>query len=135
MRHDVGHDAGEGHRPVHQVVLVGPVGVALAVGVVLQDDQALSGRQRPGRGGHRPGQDELARLVVADGVQGVGALRGRVLGVGVVDVVAGPVGEDGVDQVGLHLGRHRPLAGEAAGVPPGVSSSKSQSTLRLSSAT
>ena len=116
MGHDVADDAGEGDRPVHQVVLVGPVGVALAVGVVLEDQQALARRQDPGRGGHRPGQDELAGLVVADGVQGVGALGGGVLGMGVVDVVAGAVGEHGVDQVGLHLRRHRSLAGEAPGV-------------------
>ena len=48
VRHDVAHDAGEGHGPVHQVVLVGAVGVALAVGVVLQHDQALARRQQPG---------------------------------------------------------------------------------------
>ena len=37
----------------------------------------------------------------------------------VVDVVAGAVGEHGVDEVGLDLGRLRALAGEAAGVAPG----------------
>ncbi len=117
MGHDVADDPGEGDRPVHQVVLVGPVGVALAVGVVLEHQQALARRQDPGGGRHRPGQDQLARLVVADGVEGVGALGRGVLGVGVVDVVAGAVGEHGVDQVGLHLRRHRALPGEAPGVP------------------
>ena len=38
---------------------------------------------------------------------------------GVVDVVAGAVGEDGVDEVRLDLGRHRALAGKAAGVTAG----------------
>ena len=38
---------------------------------------------------------------------------------GVVDVVAGAVGENRVDEVGLDLRRHRALAGEAAGVAAG----------------
>ena len=44
--HEVGggvlHDPAERSRPVHQVVLVAPVAVALAVGVVLVDDQFLA---------------------------------------------------------------------------------------------
>jgi hypothetical protein len=39
---------------------------------------------------------------------------------GVVDVVAGAVGEHRVDEVGLDLGCHRALGGEAAGVDVGV---------------
>jgi len=39
---------------------------------------------------------------------------------GVVDVVARPVGQNGVDQVGLDLGRQRALGREAAGVDVGV---------------
>jgi len=46
-----------------------------------------------------------------------------------VDVVARAVGEDGVDEVGLHLGRRGPLAGEATRVAARDSSSKSQPTL------
>ena len=47
---------------------------------------------------------------------GVGALGRGQLGVGVVDVVAGAVGEHGVDQVGLDLGGHRALGRHAPGV-------------------
>ena len=41
------------------------------------------------------------------------------LGVGVVDVVAGAVGEHRVDEVRLDLGRHGPVDAEPAGVVPG----------------
>ena len=51
---------------------------------------------------------------------GVGALRGGALGVGVVDVVAGAVGEHGVDEVGLDLGGHGPEGREAPGVVAGL---------------
>ena len=121
--HEVGHDVvddpPEGHRPVHEVVLVGAVGVALAVGVVLVDRDRLARGQDVARVLDGLGQDALAGLVEAHQLQGVGALGRGVLGVGVVDVVAGPVGEHGVDQVGLHLGRRRAFPGEAAGVAAG----------------
>ena len=42
VRHDVGDDPAERHLPVHQVVLVAAVAVALAVGVVLVDDDLLA---------------------------------------------------------------------------------------------
>ena len=110
---------GEGHGPVHQVVLVGAVRVALAVRVVLVHADLLARRQEPGRRLHGAGQDGLARLVVQDRLPRRGALRPRELGVGVVDVVTGAVGEHGVDQVRLDLGRHGRLALEAPGVPGG----------------
>ena len=116
MRRDQVGDPGEGHGAVHEVVLVGAVGVALAVGVVLVDDDGLAlGQDRPHRR-HGAAQHLLPRLVEEHHLEGVGALGGRELGVGVVDVVAGPVGQHGVHEVGLHLGGQRSLPGEAAGV-------------------
>ncbi len=119
VRRHPGHDPVERRRPVHQVVLVGPVRVPLAVRVVLVDDQtrAVVGGQ-VGRF-HRADQDQLAGPVVAQALQGVPTLGRGELGVGVVDVVAGAVGEHGVDEVGLHLGRHRALAGETTGIVAG----------------
>ena len=109
----------EGDRPVDQVVLVGAVRVALAVGVVLVDDDLLTGGQQTAGGLHRTGQYPFPGLVKAQGLEGVGALGGGELRVGVVDVVPGAVGQDGVDQVGLHLGRRGVLPGEAPGVAAG----------------
>jgi hypothetical protein len=113
------HQVGERDRPVHEVVLVGPVAVALAVGVVLVDDDLLAGIEQPVGRPHRPGQDPLARLVGDDELEGVEALRRGVLGVRVVHVVPGAVREHGVDEVGLHLGGHGALTGCAAGVAVG----------------
>ena len=74
-------------------------------------------------------QDELGRPVVHDDRPRVGALGRRQLGVGVVDVVAGAVGEHRVDEVRLDLGRHRALGARSRGRRcPGDSSSKSQPT-------
>jgi hypothetical protein len=105
-------------------VLVAPVAVALAVGVVLVDDDLLPRREQAAGGLHRPGQHTLPRLVGAHELEGVRALRGRVLGMGVVDVVARAVGEHRVDEVGLDLG------GSPTGRPRVTprSSSKSQPT-------
>ena len=119
MGHHVVHDPAERHRPVHQVVLMGAVGVALAVGVVLQDHHVLPRGQHRSRRLHRPGEYALPRLVVPNALEGVRALRRGVLGVGVVDVVASAVREDGVDQVRLDLGGHRTLACEPPRVAPG----------------
>ncbi len=95
---------------------MGAVRVALAVGVVLVDDEA--GVVAGGEVGrlHGADEDELAGPVVAEALEGVVALGGGELGMGVVHVVAGAVGEHGVDQMGLHLRGHRALPGEAAGV-------------------
>ena len=68
---------------------------------------------------HRAGEDPLPRLVGEHELERVGALGRGVLGVRVVDVVAGAVGEHRVDEVGLDLGRLRAVAGEAAGVAAG----------------
>ena len=108
-----------GTDAVHQVVLVAAVGVALAVGVVLVDDDLLA---RRAAAGWRPpssgwticsaarSNTTTARASAHSGVEQ--------LGVGVVDVVAGAVGEHGVDQVGLDLGRRR-RPGGAPGVVAG----------------
>ena len=92
------------------------VRVALAVRVVLVDDDLLAGAEQPARRLHRAGEDPLPRLVGADELERVRALRRGVLRVRVVDVVARAVGEHGVDEVGLDLGRLRPVATEAARV-------------------
>ena len=116
VRGDEVRDPGEGHGPVHQVVLVGAVRIALAVRVVLVDDDGLALGKRPPHRDHRPAQHLLPRLVVEHGLEGIGALGRGELGVGVVDVVPGAVGEHGVDEMGLDLRGHRPLAGESPGV-------------------
>ena len=113
--HQMG-DAGKGHGAVHEVVLVGAVRVALAVGVVLVDDDRLALGEGPAHRRHGAPQHLFPRLVEQHDLEGIGALRCRELGVGVVDVVAGAVGEHGVHEVRLHLGRQRSLAGEAAGI-------------------
>ena len=64
VRDHLGHDPRERHGAVHQVVLVAPVRVALAVRVVLVDDDLATRGQRACGGLHRPDQDELSRLVV-----------------------------------------------------------------------
>ena len=96
-----------------------PVALTLAVGVVLVDDDLLAGWQEPCRRGHRPQHDLLAGAVVQQALMGVRAFRRRQLGVGVVDVVAAAIGEHGVDQVGLDLGRERQVHRFAAGVVAG----------------
>src|SRR5439155_22544775 len=78
--------------------------VALAVGVVLVDEDPLLGR-RHGLGPlPRQVQDPLARAVPDDGVARVRRLRARILRVGVVHVEARAVGQDQVDQARLFLG-------------------------------
>ena len=103
-RRQPGDDRRERRLPAHQIVLVRPVGRALAVDVVLV--QLQFGRPRhagdvPRGGLHHP----LAGLVPDHRVQRVGALGRRVLRVGVVDVEPRAVGQDHVgraDLVGVH---------------------------------
>ena len=117
------HHPGEWDGSVHEVVLVRPVGVALAVRVVLVHADLLTWWQQPPRRLHRTGQYDLAGLVVEDGLPHVGALRPGILRVGVVHVVAGAVGQHRVDQVCLHIGCHLALPYVAARVrAPGDSS-------------
>jgi hypothetical protein len=112
------HERRERDRPVDEVVLVRAVGVALAVGVVLVDDDLLARGQEAAGRLHRTGEDPLPRLVRAHQLQRVRALGRRVLGMRVIDVVPGAVGQHGVDEVRLDLGRGGTLPGEAAGVTP-----------------
>ena len=105
--------------PAHQIVLVGAVAVALAVGVVLVEHQLLARREELVRCGHRTLHDELAGPVVQDHAERVGTLRRRHFGVGVIDVVASAISQDGVDEVGLDLGWHRAHRAEPSGVGPG----------------
>src|SRR5215211_3994630 len=65
-RGQVADDPGERGRPVDQEVLVGAVGGALAVGVVLVDLDAAAAGGQLGRPAGRLGQDPLPRLVVGD---------------------------------------------------------------------
>ncbi len=116
VRHHAFDHPGERDGPVHHVVLVAAVGVALAVGVVLVDDRrGHVGDTRLG-GDHGAAHDLLAGLVIDQAFERGQAFGGGVLRVGMVDVEAGAVGEDGVGQVGLDHRGQRPLAGEAAGV-------------------
>ena len=106
-RRQVPHDARERGRPRHQVVLVGAVGDALAVGVVLVE---VDSRRHGGQPRHGLAHDELAGPVPGDGGTWGGDLGRAVLGVGVVDVEPGAVGEHDV-------GQRRVLdVGELAGV-------------------
>ena len=116
MGNDRLDDAGEGGGPVHQVILVAAVRVALAVRVVLVDDQAATIVHGPVGGLHGALDDELAGPVVEHALEGIGALGGGELGVGVIDVEPGAVGQNRVDQMGLDLWGHRTLAGLAPGV-------------------
>ena len=98
---------------------MGAVAVALAVGVVLVDDDVLALRQHLEGGLHRPGQDPLPRLVETHALTRVGTLRRREFGMGMVDVVPSAVGQHGVHQMRLDLGRHGALTGEAARIATG----------------
>ena len=115
-RQEVPDEVRERDGAVDEVVLVRAVAVALAVGVVLVDDDLLARLEQPAGGLHRPGEHALPRLVGDDELERVGALRRGVLGVGVVDVVPGAVREHRVHEVRLDLRRLRALAGAAAGV-------------------
>ena len=105
----------------HQIVLVRPVGRALAVHVVLVELQLRGAGHAgdvAGGGLHHP----LTGLVPDHRVQRVGALGRGVLRVGVVDVEPGAVGQDHVRRADLVGVDHRRRAGgsaqvEAAGVP------------------
>ena len=97
---------GEGRLPGHQVVLVRPVRRALAVDVVLvelQSGRPGNARRVPGRSLHHP----LTRLVPDDGIERVGDLGGRVLGMRVIDVETRTVGEDHVGRTHLVRVDHR----------------------------
>ena len=105
----------------HQVVLVGAVGRALVVGVVLVERGSA---RRPGTWRGQPGgveHDPLARLVPAHDVERGGHLGRGVLRVRVVDVEPGAVGEDDVGQAEVLVGElarvgDLPRQVEAAGV-------------------
>ena len=128
-RDEVAHERRERHRAVDEEVLVTAVGVALAVAVVLVDDDLLARGQQLAGGVHRAGEDALPRLVEQHGLHRIAALGRRVLGVRVVDVVARAVREHRVDEMRLDLGRLRAVACESrARRGPGDSSSKSQPT-------
>ena len=116
MRHHVLHDPGERHSPVHEVVLMGAVAVALPIGVVLVDDDVVAGGQHLQCSLHRPRQDALPGLVVQDAFPSIPAFGRRELGVGMVDVVPSAVGQHRVHQMRLDLGCHCALAGETARV-------------------
>ena len=118
-RQQVAHERCERHLAVDEIVLVRAVRVALAVGVVLVDDDLLARLDHSPRREHRAGEDALPRLVGAHELERVGALGRGVLRVRVVDVVARPVGEHRVHEMRLDLGRQRSLAREPACVATG----------------
>jgi hypothetical protein len=104
-RHDVVRDLRERHGPVHEVVLVGAVGGALAVGVVLVDDHAAAAGHDLGGPRDRRLEDPFPRLVVDNELARAGAFGRRVLGMRVIDVVASAVGEDHVREAEVFFGR------------------------------
>ena len=120
-RGESGDDGRERRLPGHQVVLVRPVGGALAVDVVLVELQFRGARHAgdmPGGGLHHT----LAGLVPDHRVERVGALGRGVFRVRVVDVEPRPVGQDHVGRADLVGVDHRRRPGraaqvEAAGVP------------------
>ena len=118
-RHQVAHQHRERDVAIDEIVLVAAVRVALAVAVVLVDDDLLARGQQPTGGIHRAGEDALPCLVEQHRLHRVAALGRRVLGMRVVDVVARAVGEHRVDEMRLDLGRLRAVAGEAACVVAG----------------
>src|ERR1700691_1367463 len=119
-RGEVPHDVGKRRRAAHQVVLVAAVRCALIVGVVLV-------QLNRGTAGHLPGpgrglrHDPLARFIPDDGVERVRALGRRVLGVGMVYVQPGAVGEDHVGEAQVLVGQLRRVGRVPGQVePPGV---------------
>ena len=123
-RRQVPHDVRERGLPLHQVVLVRAVGGALVVGVVLVEVDRLGAGDLGGALGGL-GHDPLARLVPEHGVARIGDLGRAVLGVGVVDVQPGAVGEDDIGQADVLVGELAGVGGlagevEAAGVPQRV---------------
>ena len=123
-RRQVLDDVRERRGPAHEVVLVGAVGGALIVGVVLvQLDRVRAGHG--GGLGRRLRHDPLARLVPDHHRQRVGALGRRVLRVRVVDVEPRPVGQDDVSQPQVLIGelggvRRLPCEVEPSRVPQRV---------------
>ena len=89
--------SGNGGAARHEVVLVRAVGLALAVGVVLVEVDRRLARAR-GEQAHRLEGDRVAGAVPDDGVARQRDLGRAVLRVGVVDVVARPVGQHDVGE-------------------------------------
>ena len=116
----VRHDLAERRAAVHQIVLVRAVAVALAVAVVLVGDELLAPAEQVLRGVHRLDDDQLARPVIAHRRASIEALGRRHLGMGMIDVVPSPVGENRVDEVGLDLGRPRADGRESPSVECGA---------------
>ncbi len=137
-RREVPDDVGERRRPLHQVVLVGAVGRALVVGVVLvQHERVLPGDVDCSR---RRDDDCSPALSHTHDVARVGALGCRVLRVGVVDVQPGAVGQDQVGEADVLVGQLARVGDRAAEVeaarvaqralllevPPGASRARAQ---------
>ena len=116
----VGHDPPERRGPVDEVVLVAAVAVALAVRVVLVDDDLLSLGEDFVGGRHGLDEDQLGCPVEAHQFEGVEAFGRAELGVGVVHVVASSVREHGVDEVRLDFGSQGVERGESPKVEGGT---------------
>ncbi|MEY3389443.1 MAG: hypothetical protein RLZ74_1049, partial [Actinomycetota bacterium] len=120
MRSDLGDQSSEWHRSVDEKVFVTAVTVALSIAVVLVDDDfATVGQHRPGAC-HAAPHDFLGRPVVKDHLARGSTLGGRAFWMRMVDVIAGTIGEDGVDQMGLHLGREYFSQQQTPSVVPGL---------------
>ena len=102
-RGQVPDDDAERRAPIDQEVLVGAIGVPLAVAVVLVDRDALSRGKDVVQFGQRSLEHALPRLIVDDQLARAGALRRGVFGVRVVNVISGAVGQDHVGKAEVLL--------------------------------
>ncbi len=112
-------DVAEGNRPWHEIVLVGPVRIALPVTVVLVDPEDLSGPKHFLSGGGRPSEDHLSGLVEQRRLERIRAFRRGVLGMRMVHVQSSPVGENHVDHTGVVVAGSSALEAVSAGVATG----------------
>ena len=104
-------DVKERGPPGHEVVLMGPIGLPLAVGVVLVEIDSRRHRAQPL---DRLAHDQFTGSVPPDGVARIGDLGRAVLGMGVIDVEPGAVGEDDIGHRRVIERRITPLIGELA---------------------
>jgi hypothetical protein len=103
--------------PGEQVVLVGAVGVALAVGVVLVERHPLARNLGGGPAGGL--HHHLADLVVEGPFERVVALGGGVLGVGVVHIETSAIGQHRVDHRPFGVDHPKSVVPEAPGIASG----------------
>ena len=104
VRHHGANDVIELDAATYQIVLVGAVGVALAVGVVLVERDRLVRFDHLVGDRQGPSHHLFARDVIERRLERGATLRRGVLGVRVIDVETRAVGEDGIGEVRLDDG-------------------------------